>query len=40
MQTDDTLILEDNAFIELKRTKLEKAKLIAKLTKSLARIPR
>ena len=35
MQTDDILILGDNAFIELESTKLEKAKLIAKSTEFL-----
>ena len=37
MQTDDILILRDNAFVELERTKLKKAKLITKLIESLAR---
>ena len=37
MQTDDILILGDDAFIELKYIKLEKAKLIAKPIESLAR---
>ena len=37
IQTNDTLILGDSAFVELESTKLEKAKLIAKPTESLAR---
>ena len=37
IQTDDILILGDNAFVELERIELEKAKLIAKPTESLAR---
>ena len=37
MQTDDILILGNNAFMELKRIKLKKAKLITKLIRFLAR---
>ena len=37
MQIDDILILGDNAFVELKRIKLGKAKLTAKPIESLAR---
>ena len=37
MQTDDTLILGDSAFVELESTELEKARLMAKPTESLAR---
>ena len=37
MQIDDTLILGDDAFMELEYTKLEKVKLIIKPTESLAR---
>jgi hypothetical protein len=37
MQTDDTLILGDDAFVEKEGVELEKAKLIAKLVKSLTR---
>ena len=35
MQTDDTLILGDDAFVEKEGVELEKAKLMAKLVKSL-----
>ena len=37
MQTDDTLILGDDAFVELEYIKLEKAKLMVKPIESLAR---
>ena len=37
IQTDDTLILGDDAFVELEHIKLEKAKLMAKPIESLAR---
>ena len=37
MQTDDTLILGDDAFVEREGVELEKAKLIAKPVKSLTR---
>ena len=37
MQTDNILILGDNAFVELEYIKLEKAKLMAKPIESLAR---
>ena len=35
IQTNDTLILGDNAFIEIESIELEKAKLVAKPAKSL-----
>ena len=37
MQTNDILILRDDAFVELEYIKLKKAKLIVKLIESLAR---
>ena len=37
MQTDDILILGDNAFVELERIELKKAKLMVKPIESLAR---
>ena len=37
MQTDNIFILGDDAFMELERIKLKKAKLIVKPIKSLAR---
>ena len=36
IQTDNILILRDNAFVELKRIKLKKAKLMVKFIESLA----
>ena len=37
MQTDNTLILGDDAFVEREGVELEKAKLIAKLVESLTK---